>query len=87
MRDTGRFLSKNVGLVGRIVRSGGLYRPDGLLAGLGAAAADPGMRIVSLHLYTFNQVETTETWRQRYLAGLGQIAPPESDPEAPGPRP
>jgi methylenetetrahydrofolate reductase (NADH) len=71
VRDTGRFLSKNVGLVGRIVRSGGTYRPDGLLAGLGAAAADPGMRIVSLHLYTFNQVETTEAWRQRYLASLG----------------
>jgi len=87
VRDTGRFLSKNVGLVGRIVRSGGMYRPDGLLAGLGAAAADPGMRIVSLHLYTFNQVETTEAWRRRYLAGLGQMAPPESDPEAPDPRP
>jgi len=71
VRDTGRFLSKNVGLVSRLVRSGGVYRPDGLLAGIAAAAADPAAGIRTIHLYTFNQVDTTEAWRRRYRERLG----------------
>lgn len=71
VRDTGRFLTKNVGLVSRLVRSGGFYRPDGLLAGLAPSAADPGAGIRTIHLYTFNQVDSTEAWRRAYLAWLG----------------
>jgi methylenetetrahydrofolate reductase (NADPH) len=67
VRDTGRFLSKNAGLVGRLVRSGGFYKPDGLLAGLAPAAVDPAAGIRSIHLYTFNQVDSTERWRRAYL--------------------
>jgi 5,10-methylenetetrahydrofolate reductase len=29
--------------------------------------------VQGLHLYTFNQVETTEEWRQAYLAGLAAM--------------
>ena len=71
VRDTRRFLAKNLALVSRVVRSGGFYRPDGLLAGLAAAAADPALRVAAIHLYTFNQVDATEVWRREYLAGLG----------------
>jgi methylenetetrahydrofolate reductase (NADPH) len=70
VRDTRRFLAKNLALVSRVVRSGGFYRPDGLLAGLAAAAADPALRVAAIHLYTFNQVDATEAWRRQYLAGL-----------------
>jgi methylenetetrahydrofolate reductase (NADPH) len=69
VRDSRRFLSKNTALVGRFLRPGG-YRPDGLLAGLVPLLLDPQADVRGVHLYTFNQVETTEEWRQAYLAGL-----------------
>lgn len=70
VRDSRRFLSKNVRLVGQLVRPGG-YRPDGLLEALGPVLADPAADVRDLHIYTFNQVESTEDWRRRYLAQLG----------------
>ena len=71
VRDTGRFLLKNVGFVARLLRSGGFYRPDGLLDRLAPLFADPVADVRWVHLYTFNQVETTEAWRRRYLTRLG----------------
>lgn len=68
--DTHRFLTKNARFVARLVRSGGFYRPDGLLDGLAPIVADPTMDVVDLHLYTFNNVEATEAWRARFLASL-----------------
>ena len=62
--DTHRFLTKNIRFVARLMRSGGFYRPDGLLEGLAPHIADPAARIVDLHLYTFNAVEATEKWRR-----------------------
>lgn len=71
--DSRRFLSKNLGLVGRLARPGG-YRPDGLLRGLGPLVADPAADVRGIHLYTFNQVETTEAWRRAFLAAIGEKA-------------
>ena len=65
--DTHRFLTKNARFVARLLRSGGFYRPDGLLDGIGPVAADPSSNVVDLHLYTFNNVGPTEAWRRRYL--------------------
>jgi methylenetetrahydrofolate reductase (NADPH) len=73
--DTHRFLVKNVRFVTRLVRSGGFYRPDGLLEGLAPYAADPAAGIDGLHLYTFNAVEATEGWRRAYLDRLGSPVP------------
>jgi methylenetetrahydrofolate reductase (NADPH) len=70
VRDTGKFLLKNVGFVGRLLRSGGFYRPDGLLDELAPLFGDPVADVRWVHLYTFNQVETTDAWRRRYLEGL-----------------
>ncbi len=70
VRESRRFLAKNLGLFARLARSGGFYRPDGLLADLAPLAADPAMRIEGLHVYTFNQVAATESWRRTYLARL-----------------
>jgi methylenetetrahydrofolate reductase (NADPH) len=72
VRDSRRFVSKNTALVGRILRPGG-YRPDGLLAALVPLLLDPLADVRGIHLYTFNQVETTEEWRQAYLAGLAAL--------------
>ncbi|MET1232787.1 MAG: methylenetetrahydrofolate reductase [Candidatus Limnocylindrales bacterium] len=70
--DTKRFLAKNTRLVGRLVRPGG-YSPHGLLEGLAPALVDPTADIRGLHIYTFNQVETTEEWRQRYVERLNAV--------------
>jgi len=72
VRDSRRFLSKNTALVGRFLRPGG-YRPDGLLAALVPLLLDPLADVRGIHLYTFNQVETTEEWRQAYIAGLAAM--------------
>jgi methylenetetrahydrofolate reductase (NADPH) len=70
VRDTGRFLAKNIGFVGRLLRSGGFYRPDGILDQLAPLFGDPVADVRWVHLYTFNQVETTDAWRRRYLESL-----------------
>jgi len=68
--DTHRFLVKNVRFVTKLVRSGGFYRPDGLLEGLAPHLADRGADIVDFHMYTFNAVDGLESWRRRYLERL-----------------
>lgn len=71
VKDTGRFLSKNVRFVSELLTSGGIYRPTGLLEKLAPVTADPAARVIDLHVYTFNQVESTEGWRREYLGALG----------------
>ena len=68
--DTHRFLTKNLRFVTRLVRSGGFYRPDGLIEGLAPTIADTTAGIGGLHLYTFNAVAATEGWRAAYLEGI-----------------
>ena len=70
VRDTSRFIVKNLRFVTRLLRTGGHYRPDGLLDKLAPLYADPVADVRWVHMYTFNQVEATEAWRQRYLARL-----------------
>src|SRR5215210_5989098 len=64
--DSVRFLRKQTGLVGMLLKPGG-YSPDELVERLAPYAGDEHYDIVGLHLYTFNQVESTEQWRQRML--------------------
>jgi methylenetetrahydrofolate reductase (NADPH) len=72
--DTHRFLVKNTQFIARLIRSGGFYRPDGLLEGLAPVIADPASGIVDLHLYTFNAVDVTERWRHEFLGKLAARA-------------
>ncbi|HUF14873.1 MAG TPA: methylenetetrahydrofolate reductase [Acidimicrobiia bacterium] len=65
-----RFLAKNKGLAGKLVRPGG-YSPDDLVVGLAPLLDDPTANIEGFHVYTFNRVEATEQWRQDMLASLG----------------
>ncbi|MEX1038948.1 MAG: methylenetetrahydrofolate reductase [Acidimicrobiia bacterium] len=64
-----RFLSHNKALAGRLVRPGG-YSPDDLIIGLAPLLAEPTAKVKGFHIYTFNQVETTEEWRQDMLDAL-----------------
>lgn len=63
--DSIRFLSKHMGLLRR--RS---YSPGKLIMGLAEVIADPSAKIEALHFYTFNQVESSEAWRNDWLATI-----------------
>lgn len=64
-----RFLSHNKSLAGKLVRPGG-YSPDDLIIGLAPLLADGAANVHGFHVYTFNQVETTEQWRLEMLEAL-----------------
>lgn len=68
--DTHRYLTRNVRFVARLLRSGGSYRPDGLLESVAPLVADRERGIVDAHLYTFNAVEPTEAWRRAFIRRL-----------------
>jgi methylenetetrahydrofolate reductase (NADPH) len=70
VRDTSRFIVKNLRFVARLLRTAGHYRPDGLLDSLASLYGDGIADVRWVHLYTFNQVEATEAWRRRYLGRL-----------------
>jgi methylenetetrahydrofolate reductase (NADPH) len=70
VKDAKRFLVKNLRFVTGLARSGGFYKPTGLMEELAPLLADPAARITGLHLYTFNAVEATESWRRSMLERL-----------------
>jgi methylenetetrahydrofolate reductase (NADPH) len=63
------FLRKSTGLVSAFVKPGG-YDPAELLIDLGEGLNDERLDVVGCHIYTFNQCDTTEAWRQSFLASL-----------------
>jgi methylenetetrahydrofolate reductase (NADPH) len=65
-----RFLKKNLGLVGRMMAPGG-YSPDELLLALAPCFDVPPFDIEGVHIYSFNQIESTEKWRAEMLDRLG----------------
>jgi len=68
--DSIRFLQKTNGIIGflrQLIGSRGNYTPDALIDGLQPHADDPEYNIQSLHIYTFNQVPDTESWRKNRL--------------------
>jgi methylenetetrahydrofolate reductase (NADPH) len=64
--DSMRFLSKHSGLAFGLFRKSET-RVDAILEGIAPALADPGYNIRGLHINTFNQVASTEAWRQDLL--------------------
>ena len=67
--DSTRFLAKQKGLMARLVAPGG-FTGESFLERCAPTAGDPAMRVAGLHVYTFNQVAETETWRQLWLSRL-----------------
>ena len=64
--EAARFVGRHRGLAVRL-GTPGAYRPDRLLAGVAPALGEPARRVSGLHLFTFNEVATTERWRQEML--------------------
>jgi methylenetetrahydrofolate reductase (NADPH) len=82
VRDASRFVTKNIRFVRALMRSGGVYRPSGLLDDLGPLIADPASRVLGLHVYTFNNVASTVSWCSEYQAGLRRrVVAHWTDPE------
>lgn len=60
--DSLRFLRKNGSFAGRFLRG---FDPDRLIDGLGPVLGSE--KVGGFHVFTFNDVEDTEAWRQRRL--------------------
>ncbi|MBI3751751.1 MAG: methylenetetrahydrofolate reductase [Chloroflexi bacterium] len=70
VRDASRFVLKNRRFVAQLLRSGGTYRPTGLLEDLSSLIANPDAKVTGLHVYTFNNVPATVAWRDEELGSL-----------------
>jgi methylenetetrahydrofolate reductase (NADPH) len=68
--DSARFLAGHTEWFLRLGTPGG-YNPERLLSRLAATLSSPEANVEGLHLFTFNQVQQTEQWRQALLARLG----------------
>ena len=64
--DSARFLTKYTQVLTRFLKPGG-YRPDELVKNLAPFVEDQDYNLAGFHIYTFNQVESTEEWRRRVL--------------------
>jgi methylenetetrahydrofolate reductase (NADPH) len=68
--DSIGFLRKTTGVldfVRQLIGSRGKYTPDKLIDGLSPYTDDPDYGIEGVHIYTFNQVPDTESWRHERL--------------------
>jgi methylenetetrahydrofolate reductase (NADPH) len=72
VKNATKFVAKNAGLVGALLKSGGIYKPNGLLKGLAPIIADPAAKVIGLHVYTFNNVPATLEWRDVALAAAAR---------------
>jgi methylenetetrahydrofolate reductase (NADPH) len=61
-----RFLRSQHGLLRRFL-SPRRYTPTGLLEQLAPTFADPAARVGGIHVYTFNELKETETWRREVV--------------------
>ncbi len=64
--ESTRFLAKNRSMFARIAVPGG-YDPLRLLEGAAGVLAEESMGVDGLHLFTFNQLAETESWRRQQL--------------------
>ena len=61
--DSVRYLTKHGSLVTRLMRRSG-YTPDAFVAKVAPFVGNAEYGIAGFHVYTFNQVESTERWRR-----------------------
>jgi methylenetetrahydrofolate reductase (NADPH) len=69
VKDASKFVLRNYRFVGQLLRAGGVYKPSGLMRQLAPLIADPDAKVIGLHVYTFNNVAATESWRTEMTAG------------------
>jgi methylenetetrahydrofolate reductase (NADPH) len=63
------FLKKHGNWFVRLLLPGG-YSPDDLVEELGPYLGDPDRGVEGFHIYTFNELERTEAWRQEMLGRI-----------------
>jgi methylenetetrahydrofolate reductase (NADPH) len=73
--DSARFAAGHSSALLRL-STPGAYQPERLLGKLGSTLAAPASLVTGLHIFTFNQVQQAERWRQRLLAQLPPQPPP-----------
>jgi methylenetetrahydrofolate reductase (NADH) len=64
--DSARFLTRHTNVLTEFLRSG-RYSPDELVKDLAPYVGDRDYNIAGFHIYTFNQVQSTEKWRRKML--------------------
>jgi methylenetetrahydrofolate reductase (NADH) len=64
--ESARFLNHHRGWISRLATR--QFKPDGLVRDLTPCVTDPAKLVGGFHLYTFNEVERAERWRQAALA-------------------
>lgn len=67
--QSAKFLSKQQNMLWRFFLPGG-YSPNKLIERLTPAFAQPDNNLTGFHVFTFNELESTEAWRQRWLDKL-----------------
>ena len=67
--DSARFLRGHSNWFLRTLQPGG-YSPERFVTGLLPDLAGPERKVAGLHVFTFNEIEPTERWRQETLARL-----------------
>ena len=67
--ESTRFLAKHKSTFARLAAPGG-FTGQRFLEECADVASRPESLIEGLHIFTFNQIEQTEAWRQELLAGL-----------------
>jgi methylenetetrahydrofolate reductase (NADPH) len=72
--ESARFITRHPGWVLRFWEPGG-YSPDRLLDHVAADLPSPGAGVAGLHLFTFNQLQQAEQWRQAVLERAGSSDP------------
>jgi methylenetetrahydrofolate reductase (NADPH) len=78
--ESARFLARHAEWFLRLGTPGG-YSPERFLGRVAGSLADPASAVEGLHLFTFNQVRQTESWRRELLARYGTAALPNSSNE------
>jgi methylenetetrahydrofolate reductase (NADPH) len=64
--DSARFLTKYTQVLTKLLKPGG-YKPDELVKNLAPFVEDQDYNLARFHIYTLNQVESTEEWRRQVL--------------------
>jgi methylenetetrahydrofolate reductase (NADPH) len=67
--DSARFLKGHSNWLMRMISPGG-YNPSRFAQSLMPDFAQPDRKVAGLHIFTFNEIEPTERWRQEMLARL-----------------
>jgi len=75
--DSLRFLRTHRGWLGSTFR--GAFDPGPLVEGLEKSLDHPRPNVAGFHLFTFNDLETTERWRQEQLQRLRSPVPADAD--------